>query len=154
MTTECSELQHDIKTIINTKTKETKRAEEKTVKNIINSIFDKSKDAVFGVDAGGNIGYLNESCSELFGFPKNSSITGQHCSYLLCGGDDKCVNTCCTHCAISHNIKSEQQIKDYKINIKQANGSQLKVSVGTCYFYQQDQKEVSTYFSLREVEVV
>jgi len=154
MTTECSEHQQAIKTIINTKTIKTSRAEEKTVKNMINSIFDKSKDAVFAVDAGGNIGYLNENCSELFGFPENITITGKHCSDLLCGGDDKCVNTCCTQCAINHNIKSEQQINDYKLSIKQANGGQLKVSVGTCYFYQQDEKEMSTYFSLREVEEV
>ena len=146
MTTACSEHQQEIDF------KEEKGTENNSVKNIINSIFDNSKDAVFGVDAGGNIGYLNENCSELFGFPENISITGKHCSDLLCGGDDKCASTCCTQCAINHNMESEQQINDYQLNIKQANGGQLKINVGTCYFYQEDENEVSTYFSLREVE--
>jgi len=146
MTTACSEHQQEIDF------KEEKEIEKNSVRNIINSIFDNSKDAVFGVNAGGNIGYLNKNCSELFGFPENISITGKHCSDLLCGGDKKCASTCCTQCAINHNMESEQQINDYQLNIKQANGGQLKINVGTCYFYQEDENEVSTYFSLREVE--
>ncbi|MCW8936200.1 MAG: PAS domain-containing protein [Gammaproteobacteria bacterium] len=148
MTTKCSEYQLEIET------NKTRNAEDEPLTNIINSIFDNSKDAVFGVDAGGNIGYLNKNCRELFGFPENGSIAGQHCSDLLCGGDDKCASTCCTECAINHNMESEQQINDYELSIKQANGTQLKVNVGTCYFYQKDDKEVSTYFSLREVKEV
>lgn len=121
------------------------------MKQTINTIFDSSEDAVFGVDAEGNIGYLNQRCNELFGLPQNISIKGKHCSDLLCGGDEMCSKKCCTQCAIQHNIESEQQINDFQINIKQADGTKLMVNVGTCYFYQDDRHETSTYFSLRKI---
>ena len=124
---------------------------EKPVQQTIHSIFDNSEDAVFGVNADGNIGYLNKHCNELLGLPKNINIKGKHCSDLLCGGEDRCAQQSCTECAINKNIKSELQINDYQITIKQASGVSLKVNIGTCYFYQYDRREVSTYFNLKEV---
>lgn len=145
MTTTCS-----AKRIDNNYKKENIKT-AKPVQQTIKSIFDNSKDAVFGVNADGNIGYLNKHCNDLLGLPKNINIKGKHCSDLLCGGEDKCAQQCCTECAINQNIKSELQISEYQMTIKQASGEPLRVSVGTCYFYQYDRNEVSTYFSLREV---
>ncbi|RDH83872.1 MAG: hypothetical protein DIZ80_06980 [endosymbiont of Galathealinum brachiosum] len=145
MTTKCSAKQIDYDY------KEENFKTAKPVKQTIKSIFDDSDDAVFGVNADGNIGYLNKHCNELLGLPKNINIKGKHCSDLLCGGEDRCAQKCCTECAINQNIESEQQISEYEMTIKQASGVSVKVSVGTCYFYQYDRNEVSTYFSLREV---
>lgn len=127
---------------------------EKTVDQVINSIFEHSEDAVFGVDSDGNIGYWNQHCIDLFGFPKNISIKGKHCSDLLCGGDKMCASQCCAQCAISENIESEKQISDFQLKIKQVEGSQVTVNIGTCYFYQDDRHKTSTYFSIREIDLV
>ena len=114
----------------------------------INAVFENSPFAVFGVDADGRIGYWNERCSELFRLPGKASIVGKHCSDLLCGGDTRCETRCCTECAINQNIKSEKQINDYQLNIQQADGNEIRVNIATCYFYQNDPAEVSTYFSI------
>jgi len=127
---------------------------EQTVEQMINSIYEHSEDAVFGVDSDGNIGYWNQQCIELFGFPQNISIKGKHCSDLLCGGDNMCASQCCTQCAISENMTSEKQINDFQLKIKQVEGSQITVNIGTCYFYQDDRHKTSTYFSIRKTETV
>ena len=125
-----------------------------SVEQVINSIFDNSEDAVFGVDADGNIGYWNQQCAELFCFSQNIPQQDLHCSDLLCGGDKMCATRCCTECAINDNMKSEKQINDFQLNIQNVDGSQSTVNIGTCYFYQGDRHKISTYFSLRAINVV
>ena len=51
-------------------------------------------------------------------------------------------------------MESEQQINDYQIFIKQADGHKVKVNIGTCYFYQDNPDKTSTYFTIREIESV
>lgn len=119
---------------------------------LINSVFENSEYAVFGVDADGKIGYWNQRCAELFELPKEISLGGKHCSDLLCGGDRKCATQCCTECAINQNIESEKQINDYQLNIQSADGSEMRVNIATSYFYQQEPGSTSTYFSIRKIE--
>lgn len=123
-----------------------------TMDQTINTVFESSEFAVFGVNAMGKIGYWNQRCADLFQLPQNISLTGKHCSDLLCGGDSKCVSRCCNECAIQHNFESEKQINDYPLKIQSSDGSELKVTIATCYFYQQDPSQISTYFSIRLAE--
>ena len=121
---------------------------DETLCGKINSIFDSSERAVFGVDARGNIGYWNQRCEELFKFPQNISIKGKHCSDLLCGGDNLCAQKCCAVCAINNNMQSETQINNFTLAITQADGKTISVNIGTSYFYPQEQTQTCTYFSL------
>ena len=127
-------------------------ASDLSINSLINSVFENSEYAVFGVDADGKIGYWNQRCAELFQLPKSISLGGKHCSDLLCGGDRKCASQCCTECAINQNIESEKQINDYLLNIQCADGSEVRVNIATSYFYQQDPGSTSTYFSIRKIE--
>lgn len=123
-----------------------------SLNGLINSVFENSEYAVFGVDADGKIGYWNQRCSDLFQLPNQISLGGKHCSDLLCGGDSKCASQCCTECAINQNIESEKQINDYQLNIQCADGSEVRVNIATSYFYQQDPGSTSTYFSISKIE--
>ncbi len=115
----------------------------------IRSIFENSPLAVFGVDASGRVGYLNSACNELFRLPHQAHICGLHSSDLLCGGDTKCLHKKCSHCAIQQNIISERQLQEYSLNIQQADGEIVPISITTSYFFQQEDREISTYFSIR-----
>ena len=115
----------------------------------IRSIFENSPLAVFGVDSSGRVGYLNSACNDLFRLPQQASISGLHSSDLLCGGDDRCLNKNCAQCAIQQNMQSERQLKDCCLNIQQANGETVQVSITTSYFFQQESRQLSTYFSIR-----
>ncbi len=120
-----------------------------TMDETLHSVFEKSQFAVFGVNARGKIGYWNHQCAELFQLPQNISLFGKHSADLICGGDARCTGHCCNECAINQNFESEKQIYDYPMNIQRSDGEEMRVNIATCYVYQEDPSEVSTFFSIR-----
>jgi PAS domain-containing protein len=118
---------------------------------MIEGVFENCGCAVFGVDARGHIGYWNPLFEQLLDLPQNVSIIGKHSSDLLCGGDKLCRENNCPACALGKNIRHQEQINDFSLTLSRSDGHPVRVNIGTCYFYQPDDRALSTYFSLDPV---
>ncbi|MCW9013662.1 MAG: PAS domain-containing protein [Gammaproteobacteria bacterium] len=116
--------------------------------SLINSIFETSKDAVFGTDSKGIIRFANNNCEKLFLISRKRML-GKHYSGILCGKDRQCKAICNCQCPIHRNINQEEQIQEHTLTIGQTNGNEIQVNLGTCYFYQPDENEVCTFFSIK-----
>ncbi len=124
---------------------------QRILDDVVSTVFENSQFAVIGINASGRIGYWNSQCNELFQLPEDLSLEGRHGSELLCGGDRKCASHRCEECAIRHNFESEKQIYDYQLSIRQADGKDVRVNIATCYIYQNDPDQISTYFSIQRL---
>jgi PAS domain-containing protein len=118
---------------------------------MINSVFENCGKPVFGVNAHGHVGYWNLLFEQLLDLPKNVSIIGKHCSDLLCGSDKLCRLNNCQACALGRNFLHQRQINEFVLTLSRSNGEDITVSIGSCYFYQNDDSAPSTYFSLRKL---
>ncbi len=125
--------------------------QRENLNGMINSVFENCGNPVFGVDAHGHVGYWNPLFEQLLNLPKNASITGKHCSELLCGSDKLCRQNNCLACALGKNFHHQRQMNEFILTLSRGNGEDIKVSIGSCYFYQNDDRAPSTYFSLRKL---
>ena len=119
--------------------------------NLINSIFEISEDAVFGTDSKGIIRFANKNCEALF-LNSKMHMHGQHYARLLCVNDSQCKTSCGKQCPVYRNINYEEQIQDHSLVVAQTNGNEIQINLGTCYFYQSDENEVCTFFTIKKTD--
>ncbi len=121
--------------------------------NILDKIFDKSTDAIFGVDANGRIQFTNRTFERLLGYSPNQ-LRGTSCADVLCGTDLQGKSFCCTRCPISKTSTVQSSITDFDLIVKHADGHDVLVNIGISYIQPQpddDTHHIKVFFSLRQV---
>ena len=122
--------------------------------NMLDKIFDKSTDAVFGVDAAGRVLFTNSAFERLLGYSHNQ-LCGSRCAEVLCGTDLQGKPFCGRDCPIPKTCTGQPPITDLDLIFKHADGHDILVNIGTSYIQPQpedDSQQVKVIFSLRQVE--
>lgn len=121
--------------------------------NMLGYIFDKSSDAVFGIDAADRIVFTNCTFERLLGYSRNQ-LCGNWCAEVLCGTDLNGNPFCGSHCPIPKTGTGQISIDDFDLIVKHVDGHEILVNVGTSYMPPQpedDPRQVKVFFSLRQV---
>jgi PAS domain S-box-containing protein len=120
---------------------------------ILDEVFDKSTDAVFGVDRDGRVLFTNSTFERLLGYSHNQ-LFGTRCADVLCGTDLQGKSFCCSRCPIPKISTGQSSITDFDLIIKHADGHDVLVNIGISYIQPQlevDTPHMKVLFSLRQV---
>lgn len=120
---------------------------------ILNEVFDKSTDAIFGVDIAGRVLFTNSTFERLLGYSRNQ-LCGSRCADVLCGTDLQGKSFCCSRCPIPKICTGQPSITDFDLMVKHADGHNVLVNIGTSYTLPQpeeDTHQMKVFFSLRQV---
>lgn len=120
--------------------------------NELQQIFKYSTDAVLGIDAGGYISFMNNSCESLLGYSEND-IHNKSCGSILCGIDVD-GESICDDCPVGKMASGNAPFGDFDMMVKQKNGNTVLVNVGASYTsakVQQQYNNVNVILSLRAV---
>jgi len=122
--------------------------------NDMHQIFEKSTDAVFGINEGGRICFWNSSCEKLLGHTRED-ILGTACAGVLCGDDLNGDAVCGPHCPFPRRVAGRPTVGNIDMMVNRMNGDSVMVNVGAYYtppaVLQQDTGNVSVFFSLRRI---
>lgn len=121
--------------------------------NMLDKIFDKSTDAVFGVDAAGRVLFTNNAFERLLGYSHNQ-LCGSRCAEVLCGTNLHGKSFCSRDCPIPKTCTGQPSITDLDLIVKHADGHDILVNIGTSYLQPQPEdntQHVKVIFSLRQV---
>ena len=120
--------------------------------NELQQVFKHSTDAVFGIDAGGNICFMNSSCESLLGYSEND-ICDKTCASVLCGMDMH-GEPVCGDCPVKQMATGILPFMDFDMVVKQKSGNTILVNVGANYTsaeLQQKDSNVDVILSLRRI---
>lgn len=121
--------------------------------NMLDKIFDKSTDAVFGIDAAGRVLFTNNAFERLLGYSHNQ-LCGSRCAEVLCGTNLHGKPFCGRDCPIPKTCTGQPSITDLDLIVKHADGHDILVNIGTSYIQLQpedDTHHMKVFFSLRQV---
>ena len=121
--------------------------------NMLGKVFEKSTDAVFGIDKAGKIRFANSQFNQLLGYSHNR-LCNAWCAEVLCGTDIHGRPFCGPHCPIPKTAADRPPISDFDLVIKRADGGSLLVNIGASYVPPQLREatgQVDVYFSMRQV---
>jgi DNA-binding CsgD family transcriptional regulator len=120
--------------------------------NILDKVFDKSTEAVFGINAAGSVLFTNKKFERLLGYSRNQ-LCGSWCAEVLCGTSLHGKPFCGRQCPIPKTSTGQPSITDFDLIVKHANGHDVLVNIGTSYIQPQpqDTQQVKVFFSLRQV---
>ena len=121
--------------------------------NMLGKIFDKSTEAVFGINAAGRVLFTNSTFERLLGYSHNQ-LCGSRCAEVLCGINLHGKPFCGRHCPIPKTSTGQPSITDFDLIVKHADGHDVLVNIGTSYIQPQpedDNQHVKVFFSLRQV---
>ena len=122
--------------------------------NMLDKVFDKSTDAVFGVDVAGKILFTNSTFERLLGYSHNQ-LCGSRCAEVLCGTNLHGRPFCDRDCPIRKTSTRQPPVTDLDLIVKHADGHDILVNIGTSYIQPQpedDSQQVKVIFSLRQVD--
>ena len=121
--------------------------------NTLGQVFAQSTDAVFGIDEGGRIRFVNSQFERLLGHSRNR-LCGSRCAEVLCGTDMHGQSFCGEHCPIPKTVGSHSSVSDFDLIVKRADDEPVLVNIGSFYTPQRLQQagQVSVFFSLRRVD--
>jgi len=122
-------------------------------KNSLQAIFERSTDAVFGIDATGRVRFANRTFENLLGYCAEQ-IRGNECAAVLCGTDVHGQPFCGKDCPIPKTVVDHPAINDFDLVVKRADGGTVLVNIGACYTpkkLRDDAGQVDVFFSLRKV---
>jgi len=121
--------------------------------NALQSIFEQSTDAVFGIDVAGKVRFANSDFEKLLGHTREQ-VRGSRCATLLCGTDMHGKAFCGEHCPIPRTVEGHPPVGDFDLVVKRADGDSVLVNIGACYTPRkllEETGQVSVFFSLRRV---
>ena len=124
-----------------------------TTKSALHEIFERSTDAVFGIDTTGRVRFANRTFENLLGFCAEQ-IRGCGCATVLCGTDVHGQPFCGKDCPIPKTVADRPSINDFDLVVKRADGSTVLVNIGACYTPERlrhQAGQVDVFFSLRQV---
>ena len=120
--------------------------------NELQQVFKHSTDAVFGIDYGGNICFMNSSCVNLLGYSEND-IRDKTCAGILYCRDMN-GQSICEDCPVKQMARGVLPFSDFDMVVKQKSGNTILVNVGasyTCTEVQQKDSNVDVILSLRRI---
>lgn len=121
--------------------------------NKMGSVFEKSTDAVFGIDTAGTIRFANNSFERLMGY-SSQQLCGRSCADVLCGTDLHGRAFCGPHCPIPKTVTGQPAISDFDLVVRRADGDSVLVNIGTSYIsaeMHESNTQIDVFFSLRRV---
>ena len=120
--------------------------------NELQQVFKHSTDAVFGIDSGGNICFMNSSCANMLGYSEND-IRDKTCAGIL-----HCMDmhgeSICEDCPVKQMARGDLPFRDFDMVVKQKSGNTILVNVGANYTsakVQQKDSNVDVILSLRRI---
>lgn len=116
-------------------------------------VFTQGSDAVFGIDTGGSIRYVNSQFEKLLGYSRQQ-LCGTRCADVLCGTDMHGQPFCGPDCPIPKTLGGDTRVSDFDLIVKHSAGDSMLVNIGSCYAQEQlppKAAQVSVFFSLRQV---
>jgi len=128
-------------------------SEENQMMDGMYQVFEKSTDAVFGIDEEGKICFWNSSCEELLGHSREA-VLGTACTGILCGVDLHGKAICGDHCPFPRRVAKKPTTGNIDMMINRMNRDSVMVNVGAYYTpteLQQDTGNISVFFSLRGI---
>ena len=120
---------------------------------MLESVFEQSTDAVFGIDVTGNIRFANSSFERLLGY-SNQQLRGSSCAEVLCGTNLHGQAFCGPDCPIPKTVTGQPEISDFDLVVRRSNGDSVLVNIGTSYISPRmrgQYAQVDVFFSLRQV---
>jgi DNA-binding CsgD family transcriptional regulator len=120
----------------------------------MHQVFEKSTDAVFGINEGGRICFWNSSCEELLGHTRED-VLGTTCSGVLCGTGLLGNAICGSHCPFPRSVAGRPTVGNIDMTVNCINGESVMVNVGAYYTpaaKQQNTDNISVFFSLRRIK--
>ena len=120
--------------------------------NKLQQVFKHSTDAVFGINAGGNICFMNSSCESLLGYSENDA-RDHTCASVLCCRDMN-GESICEDCPVKQMATGSLPFSDFDMVVKQKSGNTILVNVGANYTsseVQQKDSNVDVILSLRRI---
>lgn len=121
--------------------------------NKLGSVFERSTDAVFGIDTAGTIQFANSSFERLMGY-SGQQLCGTVCAEVLCGTDLHGRAFCGPNCPIPKTVTDQPTISDFDLVVRRADGDSVLVNIGASYLsakQRQSNTQVDVFFSLRQV---
>jgi DNA-binding CsgD family transcriptional regulator len=121
--------------------------------NALQDVFERSTDAVFGIDTNGNIRYANSTFKKLLGYT-NEQLCNSRCADVLCGTDMHGRPFCGEDCPIPKTVTSQPTISDFDLVVRRADGDSVLTNIGATYIPKQLREQagkVDVFFSLRRV---
>ena len=117
----------------------------------MHQVFEKSTDAVFGINEGGRICFWNSSCEKLLGHTRED-VLGTACSGVMCGTGLHGNAICGSHCPFPRSVAGRPTVGNIDMMVNRSNGDAVMVNVGAYYTpaaKQQNTDNISVFFSLR-----
>lgn len=96
----------------------------------LGEIFSRTSDAVFAIDGGCRIVYVNESFADLFQRPA-SEASGRHCHEIVCGRALDGRIFCSPDCPIGKSLTNDNPVENFDLIISPAGGDSVWASVGS-----------------------
>jgi DNA-binding CsgD family transcriptional regulator len=119
----------------------------------LNEVFERSTDAVFGIDSAGRVRFTNAEFERLLGYA-HECVRGKWCADVLCGTDMQGRPFCGAHCPIPKTAGNRASISDFDLVVKRIDGRQLLVNIGASYIpppLRGQAGQVNVFFGMREV---
>ena len=119
----------------------------------LDNVFEKSTDAVFGIDTAGVIRFSNPSFQKLMGYTARQ-LLGSQCAEVLCGTNLCGQEFCGPNCPIPKTVTGQPAISDFDLVVRRADGDSVLVNIGACYTsprLREHSTQVDVFFSMRQV---
>lgn len=118
---------------------------------ILDEVFYKSSDAVFGIDEAGWVQFTNRAFEVLLGYSCHH-LCGARCADVLCGTDLQ-GKPFCSSCPILKTSAGKTSITDFDLIVKHADGHDVLVNIGTNFIQPQPEEDTHNMIvlSLRQV---
>jgi PAS domain S-box-containing protein len=122
--------------------------------NTLLGMFEKSTDAVFGIDQSGRIHFANNAFEKLMGYHR-SRLCGARCAEILCGSDLHGHKFCGPHCPIPKTASGQPESRDFDLVVRHSDGNTVLVNIGISYMpshLRPNNGGVDIFFNMRQVD--
>lgn len=119
----------------------------------LGDVFERSTDAVFGIDETSSIRFANNTFEQLLGY-SCKQLYGTSCARVLCGIDLHGQTFCGQHCPFMKSAANHSFISDFDLMVRHANGDYILVNIGANFILPQLREKnrmVDVFFSIRRV---
>ena len=102
----------------------------------LGEVFERSTDAVFGIDETGSIRFANSTFERLLGY-SCKQLYCTSCAKVLCGIDLHGQTFCGRHCPFLKKAANHPFISDFDLMVRHANGDYILVNIGANFILPQ-----------------
>ncbi len=117
-------------------------------------LFEHTADAVFGIDSGRRIRFLNRACERILGRGHEEAL-GHTCAEIVCGTDLTGKRLCGPRCPIPDRTSSSETRGDFDLLVSDGDHHTVMLNVSTHFVpkpLQSNPDDVRVFFSLRRVD--